>query len=155
MSKTRISIILIFLISLACDPTQGQENDKAQPAEVMSVSVSGSEDNYTFSVGIKSPDMGCKQYANWWEVISEGGELIYRRILAHSHTNEQPFVRSGGKVKISIDQTVIIRAHMNNSGYGSVAFIGSVEKGFVETELDKTFALDLEDESPQPSGCAF
>ena len=57
-------------------------------ANIVSVDVSAS---FVFSVGIASPDTGCDQYANWWEVVTPGGTLLYRRILAHSHITEQPF----------------------------------------------------------------
>ena len=124
-------------------------------ADVISVQVSGSEGAYQFSVGIRSPDEGCEQYADWWEVVSEDGGLIYRRILLHSHVGEQPFVRSGGPVAISPDTIVWVRAHMNTGGYGGAAFRGSVQAGFVETDLDLDFAADLAEKSPLPNGCAF
>ena len=124
--------------------------------EVQAVKVSGSESKYTFSVTLKSPDKGCSQYADWWEVISADGEnLIYRRILAHSHVNEQPFTRSGGPVKISGNEKVIIRAHMNNLGYGNQAMIGSVKDGFKVVELESDFGNELEKYKPLPTGCAF
>ncbi|GAA4271515.1 hypothetical protein GCM10022258_08090 [Aquimarina gracilis] len=129
-------------------------NNGAQ-AEIVSVSVTGGENGYTFNVGIKSPDTGCNQYSDWWEVISEDGKLLYRRILAHSHVNEQPFIRSGGPVNITKNQMVYIRAHMNTSGYGEIVFKGSVEAGFTKNSLDKTFANPLETTDPLPSGCAF
>ena len=143
---------LLVCLNFACgaDVSAGTEG-----AHIVSVSASGNENNYTFSVGIKSPDTGCKQYADWWEVISEDGELVYRRILGHSHAGEQPFVRSGGKVQIKEGQRVFVRAHMNNSGYGGIVFAGSVENGFAKVELDQSFGADLESMSPQPSGCAF
>lgn len=147
------SVSLLILLSVACK--QESADIVRGFADVVSVTTSGNEDSYNFSVGIESPDAGCKQYANWWEVISEDGELMYRRILVHSHNNEQPFVRSGGRVEIKKDQIVIIRGHMNNSGYGGVAFTGSVEGGFEQMDLDAGFAKDLETASPQPSGCAF
>lgn len=143
--------ILILLISIQLN---GLQNAK-QYADIVSVEVSGSENNYNFSVGISSPDRGCEQYANWWEVVSLDGALIYRRILGHSHVNEQPFVRSGGQVEISTDQVVLIRGHMNNAGYGGLMFKGSVEKGFKQVDADNTFALDLETTAPLPKGCAF
>lgn len=124
-------------------------------ASIVSVTSSGTENNYTFNVGISSPDTGCSQYANWWEVVKEDGTLLYRRILGHSHVNEQPFIRSGGTISIASDQVVIIRAHMNTSGYGTKAFIGSVSDGFSETILDVTFAEALAKVAPQPNGCAF
>jgi hypothetical protein len=89
------------------------------------------------------------------ELISESGELIYRRILGHSHVSEQPFVRSGGTVDISVNQIVIVRGHMNNTGYGGKVFKGSVSSGFNEVTLDSNFANDLEDKDPQPENCVF
>lgn len=88
--------------------------DADSQAVVTAVSFTGTPDDYTFSVEISSPDTGCDQYADWWEVFDKEGELIYRRILGHSHVNEQPFTRSGGAVKIQEDTFVYIRAHMNN-----------------------------------------
>ena len=128
---------------------------QSDSAEVLEVKVTGSNNDYTFSVTLKSPDTGCDQYANWWEVISPVGDLIYRRILGHSHVNEQPFTRSGGTVQITNDQEVIVRVHMNNTGYGGKAMKGSVTKGFKPVELERDLAIDLETSEPQPSGCAF
>ena len=137
----------------------GQGNEIILPTnvvEVVSVSVSGDENNYNYSVGIASPDTGCEQYANWWEIISEdGATLIYRRILGHSHVTEQPFIRSGGIVQTLKDETVIIRAHMNNSGYGVRAFKGSVALGFSEFTLSEDFAAGIENLEPLPTSCAF
>jgi hypothetical protein len=124
-------------------------------ADVHSVAVRGGEGAYQFSVEIRSPDTGCEQYADWWEVISQDGELIYRRILAHSHVTEQPFTRSGGPAAISPDEVVIVRAHMNNEGYGGIAFQGSVETGFEAIQLESDFAEGLEKADPLPSGCGF
>ena len=124
-------------------------------ADVTAVNVSGTEGHYTFHVTIESPDTGCDQYADWWEVISPQGELKYRRILAHSHADEQPFTRSGGLVMVAEGEEVIIRAHMNPSGYGGRAMKGSVEKGFRSTVLDRDFAGSLEKQAPLPEGCAF
>ncbi|MEM6354036.1 MAG: hypothetical protein AAF766_25105 [Cyanobacteria bacterium P01_D01_bin.14] len=111
--------------------------------------------NYTFAVTLASPDTGCEQYANWWEVVTEEGDLVYRRILAHSHIEEQPFQRSGGPVELQPDQTVIVRGHMDPDGYGTQAMQGSVEAGFTEVMLPEGFAADLAEAEPQPSGCTF
>jgi len=124
-------------------------------ADVISVDVSGEEGSYTFSVGIRSTDEGCQQYADWWEVISEEGDLLYRRILLHSHVGEQPFVRSGGPVKIAADSVVWVRAHMNPGGYGGVVWKGSFAGGFSPAELDPGFAARLAETPPLPGDCAF
>ena len=159
-----ITIFLLFVTTIlnACntDDVSKQTNaDETIPnekkAEIVSVTTSGAENNYIFNVGISSPDKGCEQYADWWEVITEEGILIYRRILAHSHVNEQPFIRSGGTINITKKQVVIIRAHMNTSGYGVIAFKGSIENGFKTTSLNNDFAKELATVSPLPTGCNF
>lgn len=144
-------MVLIFII-ISC---AGSNDTRAQLAEVMQVQVSGSEGGYTFSVTLKSPDTGCDQFADWWEVITPEGDLIYRRILLHSHVDEQPFTRSGGPVEVNSNRELIIRAHMNTTGYGTVTMQGSVSGGFKMVSLSKDFAVSLEKKKPLPTGCAF
>lgn len=157
------SILLSLIILFVCCGSNDDNNagTKGNPdlettdekAIVVSVTVSGNENAYTFSVGVQSPDQGCDQFANWWEVITEDGNLLYRRLLNHSHVNEQPFIRSGGSVNISSDQVVIVRAHMNSSGYGVVTYKGSVANGFERFTTADDFALTLENEQPLSSRC--
>lgn len=130
---------------------------KALPnrADVIAVRVGGRPGAYEFEVEIKSPDTGCRQYADWWEVVGTDGELIYRRVLAHSHADEQPFARSGGPVPIAADTIVWVRAHMNATGYGGAVLKGSPAGGFVRVELAPDFAADLARRPPLPAGCAF
>ncbi|MEM7548446.1 MAG: hypothetical protein AAF363_02145 [Bacteroidota bacterium] len=148
-------IVLVFSILSACSISSSEEQNDASLAEIQGVNVSGKVSNYHFSVTVKSPDTGCDQYANWWEVLSENGELIYRRILAHSHVDEQPFTRSGGPVKIKDSDVVIVRMHMNNSGYSSLAMKGSAKGGFEKIILEEGFASEVELQAPQPDGCRF
>jgi hypothetical protein len=124
-------------------------------ADVLSVDASGDPNMYQFAVEIASPDTGCDQYANWWEVVNEDGELIYRRVLTHSHIDEQPFIRSGGPVEIGPNTPVWVRAHMHPHGYGGAAFYGTVSEGFEQAELAPDFASDVAEEEPLPEGCAF
>jgi hypothetical protein len=124
-------------------------------ADVIAVQASGSPGAYQFSVGIHSPDKGCSQYADWWEVVSTDGKLLYRRVLLHSHVGEQPFTRSGGPVPIQPEMIVWVRAHMNTGGYGGMAFKGSVKTGFAKTEPPANFAPALAKQPPLPDGCAF
>ena len=122
---------------------------------MVSVESEGEPGAYTFSVGIASPDTGCEQYADWWEILGENGEVLHRRILTHSHVEEQPFVRSSGPVEIAPDRVVWVRAHMVPTGYGGAAWRGSVAGGFAEAELASDFAAGVEDEEPLPDGCRF
>ena len=124
-------------------------------ADVIAVQASGQPGNYQFNVGIRSPDKGCAQYADWWEVVSEDGKLLYRRVLLHSHVDEQPFTRSGGPVPIQPDTVVWVRAHMNTSGYSGAAFKGSVKTGFTKVEPPANFAPALAKQQPLPEGCDF
>ena len=162
--KNLFILTTIFIVSCAetnlanVQQQNVQQQDvqqKSNEAKIVSVKVEGKPQNYIFNVGISSPDTGCNQYANWWEVLNEEGKLLYRRILAHSHINEQPFQRSGGPVAVADTQVVIIRAHMNNSGYGTTVFKGSVKDGFKQTQLEADFASEVKSQKPQPSGCAF
>ena len=154
-------IIFIQILFISCssnsmgDDKDTQINSNKDEAKIVSVTTSGIENNYTFNVGISSPDKGCNQYANWWEVISNDSDLIYRRILGHSHINEQPFTRSGGAVDIKEDQIVIIRVHMNTTGYSSKTFKGSIKTGFKEFTTTDNFAPELANQAPLPSGCGF
>jgi len=128
---------------------------ETQFANILSVQVTGSPGAYQFAVEVSSPDTGCEQYADWWEVISEDGQLLYRRILLHSHVDEQPFVRSGGPVDIGADTLVYVRAHMNTSGYGGQVVKGTVQDRFMPVEVGASFGADLERVPPQPEDCAF
>ncbi len=134
---------------------QNKEVNIDQFADVTAIVATGNTGSYTFSVTISSPDTGCQQYADYWEVVSLEGELLYRRILLHSHVSEQPFRRSGGPIEITENQVVWIRAHMNNSGYGGVAMKGSVESGFNREAPPSGFADNLAFEEPLPDDCQF
>ena len=124
-------------------------------ADVMEVLVEGEPGAYTFEVTVRSPDTGCDQYADWWGVVSADGDLVYRRVLLHSHAEEQPFTRSGGPVDLRPDDPVIVRAHMTTTGYGGAALRGSAAGGFAEAFLPEGFASGLETRQPQPPECAY
>ena len=128
----------------------------AEPlADVISVEATGEAGAYRFEVGVSSPDTGCDRYADWWEVLTEDGKLVYRRVLTHSHVTEQPFVRSGGPAGVQPDQVVWVRAHMHPTGYGGQAFTGSVADGFKARSLAPDFASEVAEQEPLPDGCRF
>ncbi len=154
----------VLLLAAACDeaeaPVTSPLADGDPPlaptfADVTAVTTSGDPGAYSFSVTISSPDTGCEQYADWWEVVTEDGELRYRRILLHSHVSEQPFTRSGGPVAVAADEIVIVRAHMNTGGYGGAALRGSVDAGFEAYRPEAGFAAALASRDPLPEGCDF
>jgi len=136
-------------------------------ANVTAVSVdSGSEGAYILAVSVESSDIDCTQFANWWEVLSPEGTLIYRRILGHSHTDANgttdpdapgnTFTRTGGPVAIAASNTIIVRAHMSNGGYNGTAMRGSVAAGFaVASDVGSEFAAAVETAAPQPTECAM
>lgn len=128
----------------------------AEPkADVVAVRTAGAAVGFQFHVTVASPDTGCRQYADWWEVVGEDGSLLYRRVLLHSHVGEQPFTRSGGPVDVAPDATVWVRAHMHPAGYGGRAMQGSVNGGFREAAPPPGFGAALEESPPLPEGCAF
>lgn len=124
-------------------------------ASVVAVRATGGSGAYEFSVTVSSPDKGCRQYADWWEVVSGDGKLLYRRVLLHSHVDEQPFERSGAPVPVKADTVVWVRAHMHPGGYGGVAFKGSVQSGFRQADPAAGFGAELEKQVPLPDSCAF
>ncbi|NJL97889.1 MAG: hypothetical protein HC924_03185 [Synechococcaceae cyanobacterium SM2_3_2] len=145
----------ILMISSSLLGSPGTAQPLSPQAEVIAVEISGDPLAYQFAVTIESPDTGCDQYANWWEVLTPEGELLYRRILFHSHVDEQPFTRSGGAVALSPEQEVIVRAHLDPDGYGTQAMQGTVAEGFETVELPLDFAVDLASQDPVHPGCAF
>ena len=161
-----LSGVAIALLLQGCSPPPPPDNEAEVVLEgpelveglgsaVVETEASGEAGDYTFSVTVKSNDTGCDRYADWWEVITPEGELLYRRILAHSHVDEQPFTRSGGPVAVEADDEVLVRSHVNPDGYSSQAMRGSVSEGFSSTTLPEDFALELADAEPQPGNCAF
>ena len=154
MIQSQTIFLQLFLL-VACTNANSEPKTQGKFADITNVSVSGLENAYTFNVTISSPDIGCDQYADWWEVVSASGELIYRRILLHSHVNEQPFTRSGGSVDISEEDIIWVRAHMNNTGYGGKTLKGSVKDGFQEMDFPEDLGNNLDQIAPLPDGCNF
>ncbi|MDX1411074.1 MAG: hypothetical protein R3351_02875 [Nitrospirales bacterium] len=77
-----------------------------------------------FTVTIQHEDSGWEHYANQWEILSPGGEVLGVRVLLHPHVNEQPFTRSLTDVSIPLStQTVRIRARDSVHGYGGKEMI--------------------------------
>ena len=107
-------LVAFVLLVTACLSASAGE------ADVLKVVVSCNSDSICrFEVTVKHDDEGWEHYANRWEVLSPGGELLATRELTHPHDNEQPFTRSLDNVKIPSELLeVIVRAHDLKHEYG-------------------------------------
>ena len=147
---------LLAVVLSACAGDSTPATPTPDLADVVAVDVTGESGAYTFAVTVRSPDTGCDRYADWWEVVDDAGaSLIYRRILAHSHVDEQPFTRTGGPVVVAEDAVVVVRAHLAPGGYGGAVMRGTVAAGFEAATLGTEWGAGLEESAPQPDGCAF
>ncbi len=167
MKRLFCSYSLLLVFWLCCCSSENDKSDlnlgedqinnlnNGGTAQVTGVVVTGGENQYSFRVTIKSDETGCNQYVNWWEVIDVDGKLVYRKVLFHSHVDEQPFTRTGGPVSIESGRVVYVRAHMNNSGYSSNVSVGSPTSGFSTDVLSGEFAKELADVGPKPASCAY
>lgn len=139
-------------------PDSGTSPPSGSPepvADVVSVSVTGTPGAYVFSVTVRSDDLGCDQYADWWEVRRKSGDLVYRRILNHSHVDEQPFTRDGGPVDLLPSDEVWVLAHLEPSGFGGKWMAGTVQTGFME-EVDAPYDTAKSwAGGPLPEDCMF
>ena len=114
---------LLILVACAGDVAETADPTAPELADAVAAAVSGGPGGYTFAVTLRSPDTGCERYADWWEVVSaDGSALVYRRILGHSHVDEQPFTRSLSGVEIpSGTGSVEVRARDSVHGLGGRA----------------------------------
>ena len=132
-------------------PAASRAEDRA---DVLGVVAQGRPGAYELAVSVKSPDRDCGHYADWWEVVSEDGKLLHRRVLMHSHGDEQPFTRPDAPVALAPDRIVVVRAHFHPTGYGGAVLRGSVARGFAPwPEVPAGFAAGLEREPPLPKEC--
>ena len=141
---------------------QGADGGTPTPSEapvatVSGVQSSGEPGGYSFAVTVESPDTGCDLYADWWEVVRPDGALVYRRLMSHSHVDEQPFTRDGGPVEAAATDVLVVRAHLHGAGvgYGTAAMVGTVQGGFAPTRLPTGFGWKLSASEPLPADCAF
>ncbi|MGM0373774.1 MAG: hypothetical protein ACQEQQ_05090 [Chloroflexota bacterium] len=104
------------------------ESARKGNADVVHVRVVEQEEEnmWTFYVTLQHPDKGWEDYANGWDVVIPGGEVLkkdpedpFTRLLLHPHVEEQPFTRSQSDLFIPPDVTKVrVRAHDLVDGYG-------------------------------------
>jgi len=72
-----------------------------------------------FAVTIRHADEGWDHYADGYEVLTDDGEVLAKRVLRHPHVAEQPFTRPLTGVAVPPDlERVRIRAHDSQHGHG-------------------------------------
>ncbi|MCJ7501341.1 hypothetical protein MUP29_13950 [bacterium] len=108
-----LAIVLLLVLAPVTDSLAGE-------VDVVAVKTSSGENGiWSFSVTARHDDEGWGHYADRWEVLGPGGEVIGTRVLLHPHVGEQPFTRSLEGVKVSEGVSeVVVRAHDLVHGYG-------------------------------------
>jgi hypothetical protein len=91
----------------------------AGKADVMNVEVVEERgDQWTFVVTVRHDDKDPDHWADWWIVRTPRGQELGRRVLLHSHADEQPFTRDA-RIHLPRDvAVVIVEAHDKVHGYG-------------------------------------
>ena len=128
--------VIILTVTLACNlftqfNTETVETDmptsSEADADVTFVrAVQAVDGSWTFHVTVSHPDTGWEDYADGWDVMTLGGEVLnpdassgFTRLLLHPHVDEQPFTRSQNNIVIPDGITqVIVRAHDLVDGWG-------------------------------------
>jgi hypothetical protein len=121
--------------------------------DVVSVQAQGTVGAYDFMVQIHGAGSDCNFYVDWWEVLSEDGRLLYRRVLSPGDAKERSVSGAGGPVRVDADAIVWVRVHSHPSGYGRVGFKGSPRTGFRKTEMPPDFAAEVANSPPLPGRC--
>jgi hypothetical protein len=99
-------------------------------ANVLAVEFELLEDGrYRFDVTLVHDDDGeAPEFADWWQVETEEGQILGQRILAHAHGN-QPFTRSL-TFEIPAGVTiVIVRGHDMQHEFGGQAMRVDLQTG--------------------------
>lgn len=87
-------------------------------------SVASANGTRNFHVSVLHNDQGWDHYADRFEILTDKGEVISTRVLAHPHVNEQPFTREKYGVKIPQGlMRIYVRAHDKIHGYGPKVMI--------------------------------
>ncbi len=77
-----------------------------------------STDVWTFSVTVKHDDKGPNHWVDWWRVRTPEGRELGRRVLLHSHEDEQPFTRDE-RIRVPPNpRSVVVEAHDKVHGLG-------------------------------------
>lgn len=81
--------------------------------------ITAGDGTFRLDATIRHADTGWDHYADAFQAVTPGGEVIGTRTLLHPHVDEQPFTRSltGVIIPDGIDQ-IVVRAHDSVHGRG-------------------------------------
>jgi hypothetical protein len=83
------------------------------------VSATRGPDGWRFDVTVSHADEGWHHFADSWEIVTPGGDVLATRELLHPHIAEQPFTRSLSGVAVPQGLSrVMVRAHDSVHGRG-------------------------------------
>lgn len=128
-------------VTATAEPTAAVEpTARAAPqggnADVVSVrAVQAADGTWTFHVTVSHPDTGWEDYADGWDVVTPGGQVLkpdadgeFTRTLLHPHVEEQPFTRSQSGIVIPQGVTQVrVRAHDLVDGFGGQEVVVDLE----------------------------
>jgi len=108
---TRILLALALLLAPA--------TAFAGKADVVTVeAIEERGEQWTFAVTVRHDDKDPDHWADWWIVRTPKGQELGRRVLLHSHVDEQPFTRDE-RIRIPREITVVVvEAHDKVHAYG-------------------------------------
>lgn len=85
------------------------------------IAVEGKQENancWVFAVTVRHDDRGAEHWADWWRVRTPEGKELGRRVLLHSHEDEQPFTRDERVCIPAGISVVVFEAHDKVHGLG-------------------------------------
>lgn len=91
----------------------------AGKADVIAVEATQeSVEEWRFAVTVRHADQDPDHWADWWRVRTPDGKELGRRVLLHSHVDEQPFTRDE-RIRIPAGlRVVVVEAHDKVHGLG-------------------------------------
>lgn len=94
----------------------------AGKADVVRVEATEEADGaWSFAATVRHADQDPDHWADWWRVRTPEGKELGRRVLLHSHVDEQPFTRDE-RIRIPRGvQVVVVEAHDKVHGLGGAA----------------------------------
>ncbi len=85
-------------------------------------------ETWKFTVTVRHEDRDPDHWADWWRVRTLDGRELGRRVLLHSHVDEQPFTRDE-RIRIPRGvHTVVVEAHDKVHGLGGAAVTVDLSK---------------------------